>query len=348
VYPALAVAAAYQTLRPDAEVTFLGTELGFEGKLVPAAGFKLELIPGSPLFGSGITGKLRAVANTLAGMRAARRVFERMRTEALLSFGSYASAGPVLAARRLRLPIAICEPNVAPGLSNRLLARFADEIFLGWRAAAGAFRGRHVTVTGIPIRRALAEVQTRTLHRQPGATRMLILGGSLGSSFLNRRAPEVVAELARRGHSLEVLHQTGASGAGAARGAYSVDVAVTITPFVDDIVGAYAWADLAISSAGAITLAELAAAAVPVFLVPLAAASEDHQTANARAFAAITGCPWTSEHDWELTRVADDVESLMRAAQRGTELLARLQRAAQPDAALAIARACDQLIAIKR
>jgi UDP-N-acetylglucosamine--N-acetylmuramyl-(pentapeptide) pyrophosphoryl-undecaprenol N-acetylglucosamine transferase len=347
VYPALAVAAAYRALQPEAEITFLGTELGFEGKLVPAAGFPLELIPGSPLFGSGLRGKLRAVTNAIAGMRAAHALFERTGTDALLSFGSYASGGPVLAARRLGLPIAICEPNVTPGLTNRLLGRFADAIFLGWPQAAEAFPRRRVRVTGVPIRAELGRLYHSADRPAGTATRILILGGSLGSSFLNRNAPTLMAELARRGHALEIEHQAGASGADSVGAAYrDRSLTATVSKYLDDIVAAYERADLVVTSAGAITLAELAAAALPALVVPLAVASEDHQRANARAFEVTTGCPWTTEEEWQLARVADLVESTLLQPQQHAALRHRLRLAAQLDAATDIARACDRLMAL--
>lgn len=345
MYPALAVAAAFNQLHADAEITFLGTELGFEGKLVQAAGQRLVIIPGSPLFGSGVSGKLRAAFNVVAGMSAARRILEERGIEALLSFGGYASAGSVLAARRLGLPLAICEPNVVPGLTNRLLARCATEVFLGWPAAAAAFGSSQVRVTGVPIRAALSQPRSPRSRVRTGPTRILVLGGSLGSRFLNQRVPEAIRRLAERGRALEVQHQAGRTGAAAVRDVYRAhSIQATVTPFLDEIVAAYDWADLAITSAGAITLAEVAAAALPAFVVPFAAASENHQAANAREFAASTGCPWMTEGDWNETTVVDILEGWIEAPERRAELSARLSDTANPDAAAAIARACDRLM----
>lgn len=344
VYPALAVAAAYRVVRPDVEVTFFGTPLGFEGKLVPAAGFPLQIIPGWPFFRSGVSGKLRAAINTVAGMRAARRAFAETGTQMLLSFGGYVSAGPVLAARRLGLPVAMCEANVCPGLANRMLARFADSIFLGWPEATAAFRRQRVTVTGIPLRAVFSTARpARPMRSSP--CRILVCGGSLGSAFLNRRVPEVISELARRGYAVEVHHQTGGAGVDDVRAAYGAGgVEARVADFVADVVEVYDWADLAITSAGAITLAELAAAALPALVVPLAAASEDHQTANARAFAAATGCQWISETQWGVTSVSDVLAGLVSDPQRRRVLGERMGHTATRDAAVAIVRGCEDLL----
>lgn len=347
VYPALAVAEAYRELVPEAQITFLGTDLGFEGRIVPAAGCRLEIIPGSPLFGTDVAGKGRALKNTVAGMLAAARIFKREHIEGLLSFGGYASAGPVLAARRARLPIGICEPNVMPGLTNRLLARLADQVYLGSPSAASAFRRGASVVTGVPVRRSIgtpSEKGTVSMGTSE-PRRILILGGSLGSSFLNRRSPALIAEMVRRGSQLEVRHQTGGLQQDEVARAYrAVGVEATVVSFVDDIAPLYAWADMAITCAGAITLAELAIVALPALVVPLGKASEDHQSANARAFCEASGCPWVRESEWETSRVAAELHSRLE----GDAMLRRLQEGlkalAMPAAAKTVARAWQRLM----
>lgn len=344
VQPALAVAEAYRALNPESHITFLGTTLGFEGDLIPAAGYAVELIPGWPVFGSGLSGKVRAVTNTVAGMQAARRIFEREQVEVLLSFGSYASGGPVLAARRLRIPIAIHEPNVAPGLSNRLLARMADEIFIGWPAAAAAFGNRTVRVTGVPIRAALSGGGRQRVLPDGRRRRLLILGGSLGAAFLNRRVAAIARELTNRGWELDVHHQCGAGSDDLVRRIYvEHGVDANVSTFVGDIAALYDWADVAITSAGAITLAEIAAVGLPALLVPLAVASENHQAANARAFSEASGCPWITEADWHVSLVADHVESLMGNPQRYARVSSQLDAMADRQAASTIARRCAAL-----
>jgi UDP-N-acetylglucosamine--N-acetylmuramyl-(pentapeptide) pyrophosphoryl-undecaprenol N-acetylglucosamine transferase len=346
VLPALAVADAYRALHPGAVITFLGTPLGLEGEIIPAAGYHIELIPGWPLFRSGLRGKARAVTQTLAGASTARRIFEQGQVQALLSFGGYASAGPVLAARRMRIPIAIHEPNVAPGLSNRLLARLADAITIGWPAAAAAFAGRNAHVTGVPIRGALSDRRPRRLPRADRVRHLLVLGGSMGSAFLNRRVPDVAQELTRRGWMLQVRHQCGSGGEDLVRRLYAEHgIDAGVASFVADIGSLYDWADVAITSAGAVTLAELAASALPALVVPLAVASEDHQAANARTFSAASGCPWVTEHAWNVATAADRVDQLFKDERHYAGVSAQLDAIASRDAATAVARVCDALIA---
>lgn len=348
VYPALAVAAAYREIVPDVRITFLGTRLGLEGGLVPQAGYSLEYIPGSPLFGTDTAGKLHSLRNVVTGMAASTRIFKRDGTQGLLSFGGYASAGPVLAARRAGIAVAMCEPNVAPGLTNRRLARFADRVFLGTDRAAPGFPAGKAVTTGVPVRASL--LGGRPPRRATDAPRrLLVLGGSLGSSFLNQRAPRLIARLAADGVPLEVQHQTGPPQVENVRRLYTeLGLGGTVSGFVGDIGRLYAWADLAITCAGAVTLAELALLGLPAFVVPLAAASEDHQVANAQAFFEATGCPWVQERDWDDVRVAGQVGELLRSETQMGELTQRLQRSARRDAALAVARSFESLIADRR
>jgi UDP-N-acetylglucosamine--N-acetylmuramyl-(pentapeptide) pyrophosphoryl-undecaprenol N-acetylglucosamine transferase len=344
VYPALAVAEAYRAIVPEAEITFLGTGLGFEGRIIPATGCRLETIPGSPLFGTDVVGKLRALKNAVGGMTASTRIFRRERIEGLLSFGGYASAGPVLAARRARLPIALCEPNVIPGLSNRMLARLADQIYLGSSEAASAFRRGASVVTGVPVRSSIS-APARAGRSIGEPFRILVLGGSLGSSFLNRMTPALIAAMLGRGLRLEVRHQTGAPHDDEVRSAYRrAGVAATVTAFVAEIAPLYAWADLAITCAGAITLAELAVVALPALVVPLATASEDHQAANARAFHEASGCPWVRESEWETGRLAAELQRLLEGEDTLRRLQQRLKAIAVPTAAEIVARAWKNLM----
>ena len=140
----------------------------------------------------------------------------------------------------------------------------------------------------------------RTRRPIAGRLRLLVCGGSLGSPFLNRRVPELAAALREAGIAVEVWHQAGERALDEIRAAYAAaGIAARVDAHVDDMAAAYRWADVAVACAGAATLAELAAAGLPALLVPLAAASDDHQSDNAAAFAAATGAPWVREADWK-------------------------------------------------
>jgi len=292
VTPALAVADAVRRRAPDTRLLFLGTTSGFEAELVAAGGHAFTALPAAPWYGVGLAGRLRAGERLLVGTAAARRALRDAGARAVIGFGGYATAGAVLAARHLRLPVLLHEANASPGLSNRLLARLAAHVCVGWPESAAAFpRTARVHHTGMPIRAALAALAaTDRESPPPGRLRLLVCGGSLGSPLLNAGAPQLAAALRAGGIAVEVWHQCGARPLEPVRAAYAAaGVAARVETHVTAIEAAYRWADAAVACAGAATLAELAAAGLPSLLVPYAAASDDHQSDNAAAFAAATG-----------------------------------------------------------
>lgn len=345
VTPALAVAAALRRRWPEARLLFLGRADGFEARLLAQHGDAFAALPAAPLHGAGRLARLRAGERLLAGVIVARRVLRAAGIDLVLGFGGYASAGAVLAARTLGLATLVHEANVRPGLANRLLARVASAVCVAWPQTAGCLPARLAPqLTGMPIRPELAAARARVAP-PAGRLRLLICGGSLGSPFLNRHAADLAAALRAAGVAIEVRHQAGARPPAAIAAAYAAaGVAARVEPHIDDMAAAYEWADCAVACAGAATLAELAAAALPALLVPLATASDDHQAANAAAFAAATGVPWVRERDWDAAALAVAMLPLARDPARWTALSRRVQAAARPGAADAVAAACAGLV----
>jgi UDP-N-acetylglucosamine--N-acetylmuramyl-(pentapeptide) pyrophosphoryl-undecaprenol N-acetylglucosamine transferase len=346
VTPALAVAAAYRALRPDADVCFLGSVAGFEQRLLVGERQQCETLPAAPWYGVSRRGRLRAVQQLLNGIVQARRVLTAQRIELVVGFGGYASAGAVLAARSLGIATALHEANAVPGLANRLLGRVADRIFLGFADAGAHFAAPRSRHTGTPIRAELSALGEHR-HGAPGADRahLLVCGGSLGSTFLNRHGPELAAALRERGVALAVRHQGGNEPLEPIRAAYgAAGVGADVEDYFDDVGAAYRWADIVVTCAGAATLAELAVAGVPALLVPLARASDDHQADNAAAWAAQTGAPWVRETGWCTEAVAVQLSALLRDADAWRVLAARTRAVALPEAAATVVRECELLL----
>ena len=350
VQPALAVAEAYRSTLPDVDILFLGTPDGAESRLVPAHGYRLATVTAAPFFGVGTAGRLRSVTALMVGAAQARRVLRAEGSELVLGFGNFAAAGALLGARTIGLRTVIHEANAVAGVANRLLGRLVDRVLLGFAEAAPAFPRRTTVLTGTPVRAAVrALAGARAEPRLPGPVRVLVVGGSLGSPFLNTNVPGVVVRGARRGFALEVRHQTGRGDPAPVRAAYQRGgVAADVRTSFDDVTAAYRWADLAIACAGAITLAELAIAALPALLVPLATAALDHQRANARAFAAMTGVWWTGEDAWDVAAVEERLAVLVASDGERHAAAARMAAAARPDAADAVVAACEALVSATR
>ena len=335
VLPACAVAEA---LPRGIDAVFLGGTMGLETRLARSRGHRLLTTPAAPLAGASMSAKVVGLRWTAAGALAARRILLREDVGLVVGFGSYASAPGVLAAWSLRLPIVLFETNATAGTANRRLAPFATLALLAEASAARAFRCP-ARVTGVPLR---AEILSVSARPPAGMLHVLVAGGSLGSAFLDERIPHLLARVAARVGSLVVRHVGDPE---RARAAYArAGVAATVMPFVDDMAAEYARANVAIVSAGATTLAELAAVGLPAVLVALASVARDHQTENAREFAAATDAVWCREADWDDASLAAHVAALATEPPAWAAAAAGMRRKARRGAADAVAQACLEVV----
>jgi len=276
VFPALAV--ARELTARGCEIRWLGTRSGMEADLVARAGFPLEFISIAGLRGKGLLGWIAAPGRLLRALWQALRIQRRFRPHAVVGFGGFVTGPGGVAARVLGIPLLIHEQNAIAGLTNRLLARVAERVM---EAFPRTFR--RATHTGNPVRpeiAALPEPGTRYAEHA-GPIRVFVVGGSLGAMALNQTVPQALAQIDAAQRPV-VRHQTGQKNLEAAREQYrKANVAAELLPFVDDMAAAYAWADLVLCRAGALTVSELAAAGVPAVMVPFPHAVDDHQTHNA-------------------------------------------------------------------
>ncbi|MDH5620013.1 MAG: undecaprenyldiphospho-muramoylpentapeptide beta-N-acetylglucosaminyltransferase, partial [Gammaproteobacteria bacterium] len=283
VYPALAVAHALKARARD--VVWLGTHRGLESRIVPAAGIDIEWISIKGLRRKGALAVLVAPFQIGWALLQSLAVIFRRRPAAVLGMGGFVSGPGGVAAWLTRRPLVIHEQNAAAGMTNRLLARLARVVL---QAFPGSFNPDVDALTvGNPVREAIAAVappHERYASRQ-GALRVLVLGGSQGALALNRAVPAALALLDADVRPI-VRHQCGERTLDIAADAYAEHgVDAELLPFIEDMAGAYGWADLVICRAGALTVAELCAVGVPALFVPYPGAVDDHQTANARPMA---------------------------------------------------------------
>jgi UDP-N-acetylglucosamine--N-acetylmuramyl-(pentapeptide) pyrophosphoryl-undecaprenol N-acetylglucosamine transferase len=283
VYPALAVAHALRAKSQD--VVWLGTHRGLESTVVPAAGIDIEWISVRGLRRKGVAALLIAPFQLAWALLQSLGVILRRRPVAVLGMGGFVSGPGGLAAWLTRRPLVIHEQNAAAGLTNRLLARLARVVL---QAFPGSFNSRVVAETvGNPVREDIAAVAApaeRFAARQ-GPLRLLVLGGSQGALALNETVPAALSLLDENERPV-VRHQCGSSTLKIARQTYEKHgIDVDLAAYIDDMAAAYAWADLVVCRAGALTVAELCAVGLPALFVPYPAAVDDHQTANARPMA---------------------------------------------------------------
>jgi UDP-N-acetylglucosamine--N-acetylmuramyl-(pentapeptide) pyrophosphoryl-undecaprenol N-acetylglucosamine transferase len=283
VYPALAVARALQS--HSQEIVWLGTHRGLESTVIPAAGIDIEWISVKGLRRKGLVALVVAPFQLAWALLQSLIVILRRRPAAVLGMGGFVSGPGGLAAWLTRRPLVIHEQNAAAGLTNRLLARLARVVL---QAFPGSFNSSvHAETVGNPVREDISAVAApaERFNDRQGPLRLLVLGGSQGALALNTAVPEALSKLPAQDRPL-VRHQCGEKTLAAAREAYEASgVEVDLVPFIDDMASAYAWADLAVCRAGALTVAELCAVGLPALFVPYPGAVDDHQTANARSMA---------------------------------------------------------------
>jgi UDP-N-acetylglucosamine--N-acetylmuramyl-(pentapeptide) pyrophosphoryl-undecaprenol N-acetylglucosamine transferase len=279
VFPALAV--AHRLREQGVEVTWLGTRRGLEARVVPDNEFAIEYINVAGLRGKGVLGWLLAPFRLLYALSQAISVLRRIKPGAVLGMGGFVTGPGGLASWLMGIPMLVHEQNAIAGLTNKLLSRLARHLM---QAFPNTFPARRkAEVTGNPVRADIAALPApaERFANRSGAIHVLVIGGSLGALALNRLLPAAVAQLdsVARPH---IWHQCGRRHLDVTRQAYTeAGVEARLEPFIDDMAAAYAWADLVICRAGALTVAELAAAGVGSILVPYPYAVDDHQTANA-------------------------------------------------------------------
>lgn len=340
IFPGLAVAEALAAV--GVPVVWLGAAGGLETRLVPARGIALETVPVTGLRGKGLAAQLRAPLMLLRAFAAAFGVLRRVRPRSVLALGGYVAGPGGVAAWLLRRPLVVHEQNALAGFTNRVLARLAQRVLAGFADALP--RAERV---GNPVRAAIAALPPPDVRwaARAGRPRLLVLGGSQGARALNQAVPQALAQLAPTARP-EVWHQCGARGVDDTRAAYAaVAVAARVEPFIDDMAVAYAWADLAVCRAGALTIAELAAAGLGAILVPFPHAVDDHQTRNAAALVTAAAAECVQERDLDPTRLADRLGALLSDRTRLLAMATAARTQARADAAAAIARVCLEVAA---
>jgi UDP-N-acetylglucosamine--N-acetylmuramyl-(pentapeptide) pyrophosphoryl-undecaprenol N-acetylglucosamine transferase len=341
VFPALALA---RELRARSwQVVWLGTRRGMEARLVPPEQIPMEWLTVSGLRGKGVLVWLTAPLKLLRALTQALGVIRRRRPALVVGLGGFVAGPGGLAAWILRKPLLIHEQNAVAGFTNRCLSHLARQVL---EAFPDSFGDRVKTqVVGNPVRVEIAQIAPpaeRFASRQ-GAIRILIVGGSQGAARLNSIVPFALARTMTK-TPLEVLHQSGERWIEAARANYAqAGVNARLQPFIDDMAQAYSWADLVICRSGALTVSELAAAGVAAILVPFAAATDDHQTHNARYLVNEGAAVMIAERELTADRLSAELSQLCAGRGRLLAMAERARALAKPAATQRLADACVDL-----
>ncbi len=330
VFPAIAIAREWISRGADREVVLVGTQRGIEMKLVPQAGLPLETIRVAGLKGKGGTTLLKNMAMLGTGIQDAFAVLRKHKPDVSFGVGGYA-AGPMLLASWLKgVPSVIFEPNAEPGFTNRVVARFAKRIATGYEVTAKTW-GEKAVLTGCPVRPEFFSIEPHAVGKP---LRLLITGGSQGALPVNRAFVDAMILLAARKNELQIVHQTGERDYNAVRTAYARrDIPAEVVPFLTNMAERFAWADLLVCRAGAITAAEVAAAGRAAIFIPFGKATDSHQLRNAQAMTNAGAGRLIAETELTGERLAREVFSLLDQPREIETLSRNARRLAYPQAA---------------
>jgi UDP-N-acetylglucosamine--N-acetylmuramyl-(pentapeptide) pyrophosphoryl-undecaprenol N-acetylglucosamine transferase len=322
----LAVGDAVRASAPNASVFYVGTARGLEARVMPKAGEDLELLDVAPLRGGGVRGFARGLARAVGVVPAAVDLVRRRKPDVVFSVGGYAGGPVSLAARLMGVPLAILEPNGVLGLTNRLLVPFSHRAYTGFGdldKRLGA-RGRAL---GVPLRGAFKHVPYASFA---GRFQVLMVGGSLGATALNRSMPEAFAGLLEKAPGATIVHQTGRGNGPTVEAEYRALGALgsaRIVEFIDDVASELGAADVVVQRAGASSLAELCVVGRPSILVPFPFAADQHQLSNARgleragaAVAIVQSDAKPARLTAELARLSADPDARARMADAAASL----------------------------
>lgn len=346
IYPGLAVADELRSR--GVPVAWLGAEGGMETRVVPAHGLDLHTVAVGGLRGKGMKTRLLAPLMLVRALLASLAVLRKVKPRCVLSMGGYVAGPAGVAARLAGIPLVVHEQNAVAGFTNRKLAAFAKRVLTGFPNVLP--NGEWV---GNPVRARIAALPApaQRLANHVGRPRLLVLGGSLGARTLNTVVPKALARMEAIGATVpDVVHQTGERHLQDTLDGYNAaGSAANIVAFIEDMAGAYEWADLVLCRAGALTVAELCAAGQDAVLVPFPHAVDDHQTVNARAMVDVgaarilTDAALAANDSPDLlAKLLDDLlgdRARILAAANASRTLAK------PDAASTIARHCMEVSA---
>ena len=329
VFPALAIALEWISRGGERKVVFVGTQRGIEARLVPEAGFPLETIRSAGLKGIGGMKFVRNFAKLAPAMWDSFAILRRHEFAAALGVGGYA-AGPMMLAAVLRgLPTVVFEPNAEPGFTNRVLAGMVTRVATAYEAPTKLW-GRKATLTGIPVRPEFFAIPQRA-PAEP--FHILITGGSQGAFVINRTLVDATDLLATNKTRISIVHQTGERDYNAVRVAYARrEIHAEVLPFIGNMAERFAQADLIVCRAGAITVAEVAAAGRAAIFIPFGASTDSHQLRNAQEMQRARAARLIPEPQLTAERLTQEIFSLLDQPIELQAMAANARRLAKPRA----------------
>lgn len=338
VFPALATARALQ--ERGHEVYWLGASGGMEERLVGNTDIPLSTIHISGLRGKGKLALLLAPFRLMRALGEAWTLLRRINPDCVVGMGGFVTGPGGVAAWMQRRPLVVHEQNAVAGMTNRWLTRFAETVL---EAFPGSFGDKVITrCTGNPVRKDVAGLPepAERFAGRTGPVRILVVGGSLGAQVFNEQLPRALALLPEADRP-QVRHQCGEKNLEAAQQSYdAAGVKASVEPFIADMAEAYAWADLVVCRAGALTVSELCAAGVGAILVPFPHAVDDHQTRNGQHMVKAGAAILVPQPRFTPEALADTLKGLSSDREKILGMAQAARSLARPDATERVVNYC--------
>ncbi|MEK6605290.1 MAG: undecaprenyldiphospho-muramoylpentapeptide beta-N-acetylglucosaminyltransferase [Nitrospirota bacterium] len=350
LYPGVALAREFERQMPGSETMFVGTTRGLETNVVPREGFELITIAARGVMGKGVGGALQGLAMVPLGVAQCLAVCRKRRPDLAIGVGGYTSPPLILAAFLLGIKRVIVEPNVYPGVANRVLSPIANLVFVSFSDAVPYFGSNKTRIVGTPIRREFLHAPILSGGEEGGSeTRgftVLVLGGSQGARSINRAMIAAVPALVTAHPGLRVIHQTGERDRDEVAAAYRAcpSIQAEVTSFLYDMPRAFRQADLIVSRSGATTVAEITACGKPAVLIPFPHAIHGHQDRNARVLEGAGAAQVIVDARLSGELLAGAISALLVRPDRLREMARCSKSLGQADAAQQVVAACRDLV----
>lgn len=351
IFPAIAMATEFRKRFPQSRISFVGTRDGLEKNIVPQYGFELFFTQVRGLSRKSYLSNLFWGFYLLRGLFQSLMILKRKRPHLVVGTGGYVSFPVVMLAGFMHIPTMIQEQNSYPGISTRFLARFADRVCLSYPESTSYFPvGSKFKVIGNPVREDIVRAdRKKALHEfglHPDKKTLFVFGGSQGSRAINRA---LLGCLSLLDSDWQILWQTGEIDfKEVSQKAEAGKIKCKVYPFIRDMKSAYAAADLVISRAGALTLAEITACGKPAILIPYPFAAADHQRHNAEALKKAGAASVIPEKDLTTDKLSEEIHSLLSDQTRLQQMAAKSRELGKSDATSRLVDEMEILLKEKR
>jgi len=346
LFPGLAIAQEFMTRNNSNRVVFVSTGNPLERSVLSKTNFKLETITAEGIKGRGFWKQIKSALKIPRGVMESFRILKTHKPDLALGLGSY-SAGPVVVSAWLRgTKIALHEQNILPGITNRILARFANRIFVSFKDTETRFGPQKTRLTGNPVRKELLNHQPNEHAPDSKSFCVLIIGGSQGAHSINLAVMEALNHLTNK-ESLYFVHQTGTADEQTVTDAYRrLEIPATVQSFFRQMGPQYKQADLIICRAGATTVAEVTALGKAVIFIPFPFAADDHQTLNADTMARQGAAEIILEKDLNPRALGRKIEYYASHPEALKAMSSKAEQLGHPDAAKTIVEDCYRLLGV--